>query len=142
MRVSFPAALLGAAALLAACDRAPPSSGLREWSAADHEGEQKAAPGARQGQRATGDAGGPSLVDITWQKQCASCHGQSGKGDGPEGPMVKAQDLSREDWQSKVDDAQIASSIKNGKGRMPRFDKLPDEVVSGLVQRVRSFRNR
>lgn len=142
-RPSYVLALaLTAGAALAACDRAPASNGLPEWSAADHDGEKRTgpAPGARQGARTTGDAGGPSLVDLTWQKQCMSCHGPGGRGDGPEGPMVKAQDLTSEDWQKRVDDAQIASSIKNGKGRMPRFDKLPDEVVSGLVLRVRSFR--
>jgi cytochrome c oxidase cbb3-type subunit 3 len=62
-----------------------------------------------------------------------------GKGDGPQGAMFKAADLSREDWQSSVKDEQIAAAVKNGKGRMPKFD-LPDDVVAGLVGRIRSFR--
>jgi cytochrome c oxidase cbb3-type subunit 3 len=53
--------------------------------------------------------------------------------------MFKAADLGREDWQAKVKDEEIASTISNGKGRMPKFD-LPDDVVRGLVTRVRSFR--
>ncbi len=123
---------------LLACDR-PPSVELKEWSVADHDGEQKsAAAGAKQG--AKGDAGGaPALVEITWRNQCAACHGAQGKGDGPQGPMFKAPDLGREEWQSKVKDEEIAATIKNGKGRMPKFE-LPDEVVRGLVGRVRSFR--
>lgn len=117
------------------CDRAPSADGLKEWTAADHEGEKKS---AKQGPKV--DAGGaPPLVELTWRNQCQSCHGPTGHGDGPQGPMVKAQDLSREDWQSKISDAEIAAVIANGKGRMPKFE-LPAEVVSGLVVRVRSFR--
>jgi cytochrome c oxidase cbb3-type subunit 3 len=141
------ATLLTLASLLtqAACDRPPSRSDLRDWSATDHGGEQRGAPtpGAKQGARSSSDAGGPDiLVEVTWQKQCSTCHGPAGKGDGPEGPMVKAQDLTREDWQAKIDDAQMASSIRNGKGRMPKFDKVPDEVVAGLVKRIRSLRGR
>jgi cytochrome c oxidase cbb3-type subunit 3 len=125
-----------ALAVLAGCDR-PPSIELREWTPADHEGEQKAG-GGKQG--AKSDAGGtPALIEITWRQQCATCHGAGGKGDGPQGPMFKAADLGREDWQAKVKDDEIAAAIRNGKGRMPKFD-LPDDVVRGLVTRIRSFR--
>lgn len=53
--------------------------------------------------------------------------------------MARAPDLSRADWQEKVTDDEIAATIRNGKNKMPKFD-LPDQVVSGLVQRVRAFR--
>jgi mono/diheme cytochrome c family protein len=125
------------AALVWACDR-PPSVELKEWTPRDHDGEQKGVANGKQG--AKGDAGGSFvLADATWRQQCATCHGNLGKGDGPQGPMFKAADLGREDWQSKVKDEEIAATIRNGKGRMPKFD-LPDEVVHGLVARVRSFR--
>ena len=126
------------AVLAGACDR-PPSVELKEWSAADHDGEKKSGdPNAKQGAR--GESGGtPALADITWRNQCATCHGAEGKGDGPQGPMFKAPDLGREDWQSKVKDEEIASTIVNGKGRMPKFELSPD-VVQGLVARIRSFR--
>jgi cytochrome c oxidase cbb3-type subunit 3 len=121
-----------------ACDRAPSADGLKEWTPADHDGEKKA--GSNQGPK--GDAGGaPALVEITWRNQCQSCHGPGGHGDGPQGAMFKAQDLSRDDWQNGIKDEQIAASIQNGKGRMPKFE-LPDEIVKGLVVRVRSFRGR
>jgi len=127
--------------LLAACDR-PPSVELKEWTPADHDGEQKGIQTGAQGAQVRGDAGGtPTLVEVAWRQQCATCHGQSGKGDGPQGPMFKAADLSREEWQSKTKDEDIVSVIQNGKGRMPKFD-LPADVVSGLVARVRSFRGR
>jgi cytochrome c oxidase cbb3-type subunit 3 len=123
-----------------ACDRAPTAEGLKDWTAADHDGE-KAAPNAKQGRKGATGGGGAALVDVTWRAQCASCHGPTGHGDGPQGPMVKASDLSREDWQTKVKDEEIAATILNGKGRMPKFE-LPDEVVRGLVARVRAFRGK
>jgi cytochrome c oxidase cbb3-type subunit 3 len=122
-----------------ACDRAPPADGLKEWTPADHDGE-KATTGGKQGPK--GDGGtAPSLADITWRSQCVSCHGPTGRGDGPQGAMFKASDLSREEWQSTVKDEEIAATIVNGKGRMPKFE-LPEDVVKGLVARVRSFRTK
>ena len=53
--------------------------------------------------------------------------------------MFKAADLGREDWQAKVKDEEIASTIVNGKGRMPKFE-LSEEIVRGLVARIRAFR--
>jgi mono/diheme cytochrome c family protein len=131
-------ASLSAAGVALACDRPPASVELKEWTPADHDGEQKGA--GKQGAKITGDAGGTApLVEITWRQQCAACHGVLGKGDGPQGAMFKAADLGKEEWQSKVKDEDIAATIKNGKGRMPKFD-LPDDVVHGLVTRIRSFR--
>ncbi|MBX3189887.1 MAG: cytochrome c [Labilithrix sp.] len=126
------------AALLAACDRAPSPEGLKEWTPGDHTGEQRS--GAKQGAKGSG-GGAPPLVEATWRAQCATCHGAAGHGDGPQGAMFKAPDLSREDWQAKVKDEEIAATISNGKGRMPKFE-LPPEIVSGLVERVRSFRGK
>jgi cytochrome c oxidase cbb3-type subunit 3 len=63
-----------------------------------------------------------------------------GRGDGPNGPMLKATDLTSEEWQSKVADAEIAAAIREGKGgKMPKFD-LSDQVVGGLVSRIRALR--
>jgi mono/diheme cytochrome c family protein len=122
----------------AACDRPPSSAEVKDWTPADHDGEKSVGPNSKQG--AKGDGGGtPALVEITWRQQCATCHGAGGKGDGPQGAMFKAADLGREEWQSKVKDEEIGATIQNGKGRMPKFD-LPEDVVKGLVLRVRSFR--
>jgi len=132
-----PAIVAGAVA--AACDKPPSADGLREWTPADHDGEKKS---ANTTQGAKGDGGGvPMLVEVTWRNQCATCHGMRGKGDGPQGPMFKAADLGRDEWQAKVNDDEIAATIKNGKGRMPKFE-LTDEIVKGLVARIRSFRGK
>lgn len=126
------------------CDRAPSAAGLKEWAPGDHDGENRTTRAtANQGARVVGGDGGgvPLLVEVTWKNQCQSCHGATGHGDGPQGPMYKAADLGREEWQSKVKDEEIAATILSGRGRMPKFE-LPEEIVKGLVVRVRSFRGK
>jgi cytochrome c oxidase cbb3-type subunit 3 len=125
---------------VAACDRAPSADALKEWSPADHD-QEPGRPPANQGVRSADAGGVPALVEVTWRNQCASCHGAGGHGDGPQGQLFKAADLSKPEWQDQAKDEDIANTIKNGKGRMPKFD-LPDDVVRGLVVRVRSFRGK
>ena len=132
-------ALTALAALLGtACDRTPSADGLREWSAQDHEQDQESlkAQLPRKGDGGGGASGIAALVDLTWRAQCAQCHGESGRGDGPNGPMVKATNFTDPEWQRRTQDADIASAIQNGKGKMPKFD-LSNELVVGLVVRIR-----
>ncbi|WP_394849830.1 cytochrome c [Pendulispora brunnea] len=158
LSISLVAVSLGAAtvALTTGCDRAPSASDAREWTPADHDRVEErgrlqsgaqAAPPAKAGGSAAAQAGAAapagedSVVALTWHNQCASCHGIGGRGDGPNGPMLKAPDLTRAEWQAKVSDADIANVIRNGKNQMPRFD-LSDKVVAGLVARVRAVRGK
>ena len=132
--------------VLGGCESPPSAADLPEWSPKDHdhsEEQARVASGAQAAPAASGakDDGSRALVEATWRNQCASCHGLVGHGDGPNGPMVKATDLTAVAWQSGLTDAQIAASITNGKNRMPRFD-LPPNVVSGLVARIRASRGR
>ena len=128
--------------LLLGCDR-PPSGELKPWTANDHDHAEEQARAAQGAPPAGSAKPDPQMVvvDMTWRTQCVQCHGPMGKGDGPQGPMVKAPDLTRSDWQSAVTDAQIAATIQNGKGRMPKFD-LPPEILNGVVGRVRALRGR
>ena len=50
--------------------------------------------------------------------------------------MVKAPDLTKAAWQASVTDEQIARTIMEGKGKMPKFD-LPPADIAGLLKRVR-----
>jgi mono/diheme cytochrome c family protein len=127
--------VLAAAAAASACDRAPSPNGLAQWTPADHDQEQGRPAAPNQGGRASDAGGTPALVEVAWRNQCASCHGMTGRGDGPQGALFHAADLA----QSKMSDDELANTIRNGKGRMPKFD-LPDDVVTGLVARIRSFR--
>lgn len=132
--------LFAALAFAAACDRAPSASGLPEWTVADHDRAQSA-PRASQKPatpRPPQDEA-EQLAELTWAAQCAQCHGAEGRGDGPSGPMVKAPDLTRGDWQGRVKDEEIAATIRAGRGQMPKFD-LSDRVIGGLVKRIRKSR--
>jgi hypothetical protein len=102
---------------------------------------EKGATRAPGSSPATRDAGAATLVEVTWETACAPCHGPVGHGDGPNGPMVNAPDITRDDLLSKISDEEIAAQIRNGKNRMPKFD-LPDQVVQGLVARIRANRGR
>jgi cytochrome c oxidase cbb3-type subunit 3 len=143
----------GFALLGLGCERPPAADKAKEWTPADHDrAEEQASGGGNAPQQApqappqrdrdaSAAQSAAQLVEITWQENCLVCHGPLGRGDGPNGPMVKASDLTREEWQSKVSDADIAAIITNGKSRMPKFD-LPPKVVEGLVARIRATRGR
>src|SRR3954471_1263540 len=120
------------------CDR--PAPDLAEWTVADHhhqaEKKQRRQMGkppsyAKPSERNT-------LVEVTWVKQCATCHGKRGRGDGPQSPMVKAKDLTDVAWQETVTDAQLVETIKKGKGKMPAFN-LPESMVTELVAKIREM---
>jgi mono/diheme cytochrome c family protein len=145
LRVTL-SALFASAALAAGCD-SPPAD-LREWKASDHDrADQPAGKAARPSRLSpapsSSAAANPTLtlVEVTWRNQCASCHGLIGRGDGPQGPMVHATNLTLPEWQSKVSDEEIANAIRNGKNRMPKFD-FPPDVVTGLVARIRAAKGR
>jgi mono/diheme cytochrome c family protein len=132
------------------CERPPGTDGLKEWAPADHDRAEEqssqanrpTAPTKAAGER--GDAGGGSnqtLIEATWEQACSPCHGPVGHGDGPNGPMVNAPDITRADLLAQITDEGIAAQIKNGKNRMPKFD-LPEPVVRGLVARIRANRGR
>jgi mono/diheme cytochrome c family protein len=120
------------------CNERP--SDLREWRISDH--DHTDSPNSGQVQGAPAGSAAPvvaGLEDVTivaWQQNCTKCHGQLGRGDGPQGPMVKATNLSDPAWQAAATDEQIARAIKQGKGAMPAFP-LPDGTIANLVRLVR-----
>lgn len=128
--------------LIPACHDTP--SDLRVWRPSDHD-QPELSQAAAQGASADPDGGSarPGLppginqvVLVAWKQNCTRCHGTFGKGDGPEGPMVGARNLSDPTWQKSVSDAQIAQAIQKGVGRMPHFD-FPASTLQGLVRLVR-----
>jgi cytochrome c oxidase cbb3-type subunit 3 len=130
-------ASLSVAAFALACNSTP--ADLRPWKASDH--DHTANPNADQVQvtDAGSEAANHGLDDITivaWQQNCTTCHGALGRGDGPQGQLVHASDLSRPDWQASVTDEAIAATIRQGRGRMPSFN-LPDATIARLVALIR-----
>jgi cytochrome c oxidase cbb3-type subunit 3 len=139
------ALVLGVSLSLAGCER--DASGLTEWTPADHDHQTEPKTRGRNNlaavnQRKTNPRSAPSqrnqVIDVTWAKQCATCHGRRGKGDGPSSTMVKARDLTTPEFQASVSDEQLKKVIREGKDKMPAFN-LPDSIIDGLVQHVRGF---
>lgn len=84
-----------------------------------------------------------------FKTRCSTCHGLSGKGDGPAaaGLNPKPRNYTDEAWQKKTTDQTIEKAIVNGGpsvGLSPLMPPNPDlaskpEVVKGLMLIVRSF---
>jgi mono/diheme cytochrome c family protein len=120
-----------------ACNKAP--SDLREWRASDHDQpENPAQEGQVDGTNTLSSLGIDEVTLVAWRENCARCHGAMGAGDGPQGAMTHARDLSDGAWQAATSDESIARTIRDGRGMMPAF-KLPDSTVSALVRLVRLF---
>ncbi|MEO8875091.1 MAG: cytochrome c [Polyangiaceae bacterium] len=133
-------------AALGACDRAPPADKLPDWTAADHDRAEENArvKAGAQGTASPRGNGNPQqdqaqVIELTWKQNCTPCHGPMGHGDGPNGALVKAADLTNPDLQAKFSDADMATAIKNGKNLMPKFD-FSDPVVAGLIARIRALK--
>lgn len=77
---------------------------------------------------------------VVFGSKCALCHGKDGAGISTW--KAKGQpDLRDPGWQKSHTNAQIAESIRNGKGKyMPAFkEKLTDQEIEALVGQIRSF---
>src|SRR4029453_3699602 len=93
--------LLMSAWILCACEKRE----LREWMPSDH-GQPQA--GEDDGRSAAPAAqvsnSGETAAQALWQLHCASCHGESGIGDGPGAPPSAAlPDMTSSTWQSGRD---------------------------------------
>ena len=78
-----------------------------------------------------------------WVKHCQSCHGKSGKGDGPKAVQLKTEpeDLGKPDIQNQPDGA-FFYRTSEGREDMPSFKKKiddPDDIWA-VVNYVRTFK--
>ncbi len=131
-------ASLLALSLVCGCSRE--ASDLREWKPSDH--DHTSNPSAAQVE-VKQDAASPLAVYgidevtvVAWEQSCATCHGAQGAGDGPQGPITKARDLTDAAWHASVSDESIAQTIRNGRGMMPP-SRLPEATIQSLVRLVR-----
>lgn len=75
-------------------------------------------------------------------KNCASCHGKTGLGDGVKARTLKdfPGDFSKADFQN-LTDGEIFYKTKNGRGEMPKYEgKLADEDIWNIVNFTRSLK--
>lgn len=78
-----------------------------------------------------------------WAKECQSCHGKLGKGDGSKAAQLKTlpDDLSKAAVQGQTDGA-FFYKTNEGRGDMPSFKKKitdPEEIWS-VVNYIRTFK--
>ena len=80
-----------------------------------------------------------------YDKQCAKCHGEDGKGKTKMGEKLGVKDYTDAKVQGEMKDADMAKAIKEGvkkddKTLMKAFSDYSDEQVKGLVAYVRAFK--
>lgn len=85
-------------------------------------------------------------VDANWKKNCASCHGDDGKGQTMMGKKSGAKDYTDAAVQEGFSDEEAFTAIKDGvkegsKTKMkPYASKLSDDEIKELVAKVRSYK--
>lgn len=74
-----------------------------------------------------------------YKSKCQVCHGADGKG-GPAGTKLGARDFHSPEV-AKESDADLATIIKDGKNKMPKYDgKLTDDQIKALVKFIRTLK--
>lgn len=77
-----------------------------------------------------------------YNKNCASCHGKAGLGDGVKSRMLKEfpGDFSKADFQGQSDGDHFYKT-KFGRGEMPKYGgKLADNDIWNIVNYMRTFK--
>jgi mono/diheme cytochrome c family protein len=75
-------------------------------------------------------------------KNCASCHGKTGLGDGVKARMLKdfPGDFSGAFFQNQTDGEHFYKT-KSGRGEMPKYEgKLADDDIWNIVNYMRTFK--
>jgi ELWxxDGT repeat protein len=107
----------------------------------------KAGGGKIDGPRTT--KGNRKLAKIHFLTYCVTCHGQSGKGDGPAAIALKPKprDWTDSKWQASVTDKRILQVVRDGGAAVglsplmapnPMYGKNP-AVLKALVEMIRKF---
>ena len=77
-----------------------------------------------------------------YAKNCASCHGKAGLGDGVKARALKTfpGDFSKAEYQGQSD-ADHFYKTKSGRGEMPKYEgKLSDTDMWNIVNYMRTFK--
>ncbi|HXG94647.1 MAG TPA: cytochrome c [Blastocatellia bacterium] len=78
----------------------------------------------------------------TFKAKCAMCHGADGSGDTAMGKKFGIRDLRSAEVQAQSD-AQLATIISKGKGKMPAYENsLGADAINELVAFIRKLGGR
>jgi quinoprotein glucose dehydrogenase len=69
---------------------------------------------------------GRSTAKSIYLRECAACHGDSGRGSPPQFPAVV-------EWHSRMNVEQFREHVRKGGGRMPAFPSLQAEAVDAIA---------
>jgi mono/diheme cytochrome c family protein len=90
---------------------------------------------------AVGDAS-TKAGQLLYSKNCASCHGKTGLGDGVKARSLKdfPGDFSKADFQ-KQSDGDLFYETKTGRDEMPKYEgKLSDDDIWNIVNYMRTLK--
>jgi cytochrome c6 len=78
-------------------------------------------------------------VEALYKSKCQVCHGADGKG-SPAGQKLGVKDFHSPEVQKQTD-AELIEVTKQGKGKMPAYDKkLTDDQIKQLIKYIRSLK--
>jgi mono/diheme cytochrome c family protein len=84
----------------------------------------------------------PAMADdmeALYKSKCQVCHGADGKG-SPAGQKLGVKDFHSPEVQKQTD-AELIEVTKQGKGKMPAYDKkLTDDQIKQLIKYIRSLK--
>src|SRR5262245_9488817 len=80
-----------------------------------------------------------------WDKECAKCHGTTGKGDSKMGQKLGVKDYTDPKVQAAMKDEEMVKAIKegvkkDGKTTMKGYPDYTDQQVKDLVAYVRAMK--
>ena len=98
---------------------------------------------AAQARAEDAPAGGAMDTPPLWKKNCASCHGEDGKGETKAGKTKKVKNLTDPEVRAKFDREKMIKTTKegikgdDGKERMkPYAEKLSDAEIAALTDYI------
>ena len=90
----------------------------------------------------TADAESLKVGKMQYSKNCASCHGKTGLGDGSKARSLdtSAGDFTSDAYLGQTDGEHFYKS-KFGRNEMPKFEnKIPDEDIWFIVNYIKTFK--
>jgi mono/diheme cytochrome c family protein len=89
-------------------------------------------------------AGDPQKGNDLFHQNCAACHGDSGKGDGPAaaGLNPKPRDLSDKAYMSSIDDKKIVEIVQKGGaavGKSPLMPPMGAALSEAQIQDITAY---
>lgn len=83
---------------------------------------------------------GQDSSETLYKAKCQVCHGADGKGETAAGKKLGAKDFHSPEV-VKMSDAELLAITKNGKEKMPSYDKkLTDDQIKQLIKYIRTLK--